>query len=46
MSGKNNHIYLVYFSFKNKQVWAEKIEKKHKDSKNLKVAGNYPNYSH
>jgi hypothetical protein len=29
--------------FKNKQVRAEKIGKKRKNSKNLKVAGNYPN---
>ena len=43
MSGKNTHIYFFYFWFKNKRVWAEKIGKKRKNSKNLKVAGNYPN---
>ena len=43
MSGKNTHIYFYYFWFKNKQVWAEKIGKKRKNSKNPKVAGNYPN---
>ena len=43
MSGKKPHIYFFYFWFKNKQVWAEKIGKKWKNSKNLKVAGNYPN---
>ena len=43
MSGKNTHIYFFYFWFKNKWVWAEKIGKKRKNSKNLKVAGNYPN---
>ena len=43
MSGKNSHIYFFYFRFKNKRVWAEKIGKKRKNSKNLKVAGNYPN---
>jgi hypothetical protein len=42
-SGKNTHIYFFYFLFKNKQVWREKIGKKRKNSKNLKVAGNYPN---
>ena len=42
MSGKNTHIYFFYFSFKNKQVWAEKIGKKQKNSKNLRVASNYP----
>ena len=42
MSGKNTHIYFFYFWFKNKQVWAEKIGKKRKNSKSLKVAGNYP----
>ena len=42
MSGKNTHIYFFYFRFKNKRVWAEKIVKKRKKSKNLKVAGNYP----
>ena len=31
------------FLFKNKRVWAEEIGKKWKNSKNLKVAGNYPN---
>ena len=40
MSGKNTYIYFFYFWFKNKQVWAEKPRK---SSKNLKVAGNYPN---
>ena len=43
MSGKNTHICFFYFWFKNKRVWAEKIRKKRKNSKNLKVAGNYPN---
>ena len=43
MSGKNTYIYFFYFQFKNKQVWAEKIGKKQKKSKNLKVAGNHPN---
>ena len=42
MSGKNTHIYFFYFWFKNKRVWAEKIRKNQKNSKNLKVAGNYP----
>ena len=42
MSGKNTHIYFFYVWFKNKQVLAEKIGKKRKNSKNLKVAGNYP----
>ena len=42
MSGKNTHIYFFYFWFKKKQVWAEKIGKKRKNSKNLKVAGNHP----
>ena len=41
MGGKNTHIYFFYFWFKNKQVWAEKNPQK--ISKNLKVAGNYPN---
>ena len=41
MSGKNTHIYFFYFRFKNKR--AEKIGKKQKNSKNLKVAGNCPN---
>ena len=37
------HPYLFfYFLFKNKRVWAEKIGKKQKNSKNIKVAGNYP----
>ena len=35
MSGKNTHMYFFYFWFKNKQVWAEKIGKKQKNSKNL-----------
>ena len=43
MSGKNTHIYFFYSWFKNKRVWAEKIGKKQKNSKNLKVVGNYPN---
>jgi hypothetical protein len=43
MSGKYTQIYFFYFQFKNKQVWAEKIRKKQKNSKNLKVAGKYPN---
>jgi hypothetical protein len=43
MSGKNTHIYFFYFWFKNKRVGAEKPEKKTKNSKTLKVAGNYPN---
>ena len=43
MSGINTHIYFFYFLFKNKRVWAEKIGKKQKKSKTLKVAGNYPN---
>ena len=43
LSGKNTHIFFFYFWFKNKRVWAEKIGKKRKNSKNLKVAGNYPN---
>ena len=42
MSGKNTHIRMFYFWFNNKRVWAEKIGKKQKNSKNLKVAGNYP----
>jgi len=42
MSGKNTHIYFFYFWFKNKRVWAEKIGKKRKKSKNLKVASNCP----
>ena len=42
MSGKNTHMCIFYFWFKNKQVWAEKIGKKRRNSKNLKVAGNYP----
>ena len=42
LSGKNTHIFFFYFFFKNKRVWAEKIRKKQKNSKNLKVAGNYP----
>ena len=42
MSGKNTHIYFFYFWFKNKRVWAEKIRKKRKPFKNLKVADNYP----
>ena len=37
------HIYFFYFWFKNKRVWAKKIGKNRKNSKNLKVAGNYPN---
>ena len=45
MSGKNTHIRIFYFWFKNKRVWAEKIGKKRKNSKNLEVAGNYPNMS-
>ena len=43
LSGKNTHICFFYFWFKNKRVWAEKIGKKRKNSKNLKVAGNHPN---
>jgi len=43
MSGKNIYIHFFYFRFKNKRVWAEKIRKKRKNSKNIKVAGNYPN---
>ena len=44
MSGKNTHIYIYFhFSFKNKRIWAEKIGKKRKKSKNLKFAGKYPN---
>ena len=43
MSEKNTRIRIFYFWFKNKRVWAEKIGKKNKKSKNLKVAGNYPN---
>ena len=42
LSGKNTHLFFFYFLFKNKRVWAEKIGKKRKNSKNLKVAGNYP----
>ena len=42
LSGKNTHIIFFYFWFKNKRVWAEKIGKKQKNFKNLKVAGNYP----
>ena len=42
ISGNNTHIYFFYFWFKNKRVWTEKIGKKRKNSKNLKVAGNYP----
>ena len=41
LSGKNTHIFFFYFWFKNKWVWAEKIRKKQKNSKHLKVAGNY-----
>ena len=37
------YIFFFYFLFKNKRVWAEKIRKKQKNSKNLKVAGNSPN---
>ena len=44
MSGKNAHIYFFYFWFKKKWVWAEKIGRKWKDSKNLSVAGNYPKH--
>ena len=34
----------IFFLFSvQKRVWAEKIRKKRKNSKNLKVAGNYPN---
>jgi hypothetical protein len=43
MSWKNTHICFFLFLFKNKQVWAEIIWKKWKNSKNLKVASNYPN---
>ena len=43
LSGKNTHIFFFYFLFKNKRVWAKKIGKKRKNSKNLKVAGTYPN---
>ena len=39
---KHAHIFFFYFCFKNKQVSAEKIGIKRKNSKNLKVAGNYP----
>ena len=42
MSGKNTHIYFFLLLVKKKRVWAEKIGKKQKNSKNLKVAGNYP----
>ena len=35
-------IYFHYLWLKNKRVWAEKIRKKGKNSKNLKVSGNYP----
>ena len=42
LNGKNTHVIFFYFWFKNKQVWAEKIGKNEKNSKNLKVAGNYP----
>ena len=31
------------FGSKKKQVWEEKIRKKRKNFKNLKVEGNYPN---
>ena len=43
LSGKKTHIFFFYFGFKNKRVWAEKIGKKRKNSKTLKVASNYPN---
>ena len=35
-------IFSAFGSLKNKRVWAEKIGKKWKNSKILKVAGNYP----
>ena len=37
------YIYIFYFWFKNEQVRAEKIRKKQKNSKHLKVADNLPN---
>ena len=40
---KKHPYFFFYFWFKNKRVWTEKIGKKRKNSKNLKVAGNYPN---
>jgi hypothetical protein len=40
---KHPYMFLFYLWLKNKQVWAEKIGKKQINSKNLKVAGNYPN---
>jgi hypothetical protein len=39
---KHSYIFFLLLVQK-KQVWAEKIRKKQKNSKNLKVAGNYPN---
>ena len=36
LSGKNTHIFFSYLLYKNKRVWAEKIGKKRKNSKNPK----------
>ena len=43
MSEKHTHVYFFNFWLKNKRVWLEKIGKKWTNSRNLKVAGNYPN---
>ena len=38
--GKNTHIHFFYFWLKNKRVWAKKLGKERKNSKNIKVAAN------
>ena len=44
MSGKNSHIYIFpTFGSKINEFERKKLEKDEKKSKNLKVAGNYPN---
>jgi hypothetical protein len=40
---KHPYIFFLLLVQKKKRVGAEKIGKKRKKSKNLKVAGNYPN---
>ena len=42
MSGKNTHIHIFYFWFKNKRVWAEKIGKIWKNSKKPKSCMQLP----
>ena len=43
MSGRNTHIIFFTFGSKINEIERKKLEKRQKNSKNLKVAGNYPN---